>query len=155
MAGKLSVGLSKKLGLPGFRSVGAHCDVELTIDVDRADGGAEAIKNLSAKLYAACRQVVEEELARHQEGPSADFATPNSTEVHSEPPSAAADGAVKRRATIKQVRALSAIAFDRGMDLRELLLERFAKDRPEDLGLGEASKLIEELTHPPFSKSRH
>jgi hypothetical protein len=145
MSAKLTVGLTKKLGLRGFGSVGARCDIELMIGPDRIEFSEEEIGELSERLYAECRRAVEGELARCQEGADVNPAISGDQGCDSNGIDGQPDRSPKRLATIKQVRALSAIAFDRGIDLREVLRERFGEERPENLGIRQASKLIEEL----------
>jgi hypothetical protein len=50
-----------------------------------------------------------------------------------------------RLATVSQVRAIRAIANHAGANLSELLRERFNVGRPDDLSIGDASTLIDEL----------
>jgi hypothetical protein len=64
MAIKLSLGLTKKLGLPAYSSVGASCHLECEVDSStlQADGGqfhAEA-----QRLFRLCRQAVHDQLGR-------------------------------------------------------------------------------------------
>ena len=60
----INVGLSKKLGMPDFGSVGATCSV--TFEADHAllehdlDGFHQRVKN----AFAACHQAVQDQLAR-------------------------------------------------------------------------------------------
>jgi len=62
----LNVGLSKKVGLPDYGSVGASCSVQVELDAqllrDDLDGFHAQVRN----AYAACRQAVHDELSRHQ-----------------------------------------------------------------------------------------
>ena len=44
-----------------------------------------------------------------------------------------------------QVKALYAITKSQGLNLNQLLRERFRIGRPEQLSIGEASRLIDEL----------
>ena len=62
----LNVGLSKKLGLPDYGSLGATCNVAVELDAqllrDDLDGFHAQVRN----AYAACRQAIQDELSRHQ-----------------------------------------------------------------------------------------
>jgi len=64
----LSVGLSKKIGLPDYGSLGASCSVQVELDAallrDDIDGFETEVRN----AYTACRQAVQDELSRHQAG---------------------------------------------------------------------------------------
>jgi hypothetical protein len=72
---KLNVGLSKKLGLPDYGSLGASCYVEIELDqtliVSDLDGFHERVR----RTFTACRQAVDDELSRYRsagaEGPGA------------------------------------------------------------------------------------
>jgi hypothetical protein len=46
---------------------------------------------------------------------------------------------------VSQVRAIRAIANRAGVNLSELLRERFNVGRPDDLSIGDASTLIDDL----------
>ena len=50
-----------------------------------------------------------------------------------------------RSATVSQVRAIRAIANRNGANLNQLLRDRFNVGRPDDLSIGDASTLIDEL----------
>ena len=50
-----------------------------------------------------------------------------------------------RKATASQVRALHAIASRQGIDLAVTLQEHYGLDHAEDLSIGQASELIDEL----------
>ena len=68
---KLSVGLTKKLGLPHYSSVAASCYVELELDQSLVFLDLDAFYERVRKVYAVCRQSVAEELA-HQRASATD-----------------------------------------------------------------------------------
>ena len=63
---KLTAGVSKKLGLPGYSSVGAICHVEVELDSGLIQEAPEAFCAQVREVYAQCAESVDEELARHQ-----------------------------------------------------------------------------------------
>ena len=63
---KLNVGLSKKIGLPDYGSLGASCYIELELNNGLLDGGLSGIQAEAQRAFAACRQAVDDELARHR-----------------------------------------------------------------------------------------
>lgn len=79
---RLNIGLSKKLGLPDYGSLGASCNVDIELDAALLQTDPEAFQRHARNAYDACRRAVQEELARHQATP-----TPAPT---NHPPAAAA-----------------------------------------------------------------
>ena len=65
---KLNTGVSKKIGLPDYGSLGASCNLEIELD-HTVFSDPNAFKDRVRKAFSACRQAVEEELARHQSSP--------------------------------------------------------------------------------------
>lgn len=59
---KLSVGLSKKIGLPDYGSLGASCHVELELDQTLISSDLDGFHERVRRTFAACRQAVEDEL---------------------------------------------------------------------------------------------
>jgi hypothetical protein len=63
---KLNVGLSKKVGLPDYGSLGASCHIELELNNGLLDDGPRGFQAEAQRSFAACRQAVDDELARHR-----------------------------------------------------------------------------------------
>lgn len=63
---RLNVGVSKKLGLPRYSSVGVSCALEVELSSTLLDQGSDAFHERVNYIYRACREAVEEELARQQ-----------------------------------------------------------------------------------------
>jgi len=61
---KLNVGLSKKVGLPDYGSLGASCGMELELDSSLLQGNPEDLHRHIRAVYVACAQAVQDELAR-------------------------------------------------------------------------------------------
>ncbi len=82
---QLSVGLSKKQGLPDYGSIGASCSVTVELDGSLLQQDLESFHDHVKNAFVACSQAVNDELTR-QTGESA-------THVHSnghKPPSTSA-----------------------------------------------------------------
>jgi hypothetical protein len=146
---KIHVGLSKKVGLPDFGSLGASCNVEFEASYD-ALGDLDAFHQKVQRAYAACRQAVENELASESQanGAPANCRAPSNGNGHhngngSGRPAPRRSGG--RKATASQARALRAIADRQGLDLAAELRNRYGVERPEDLSITEASETIDSL----------
>lgn len=63
---KLNVGLSRKVGLPGYSSLGASCHVEVELDAAALREDPDAFQHHVRTAFNACRQSVSEELSRNQ-----------------------------------------------------------------------------------------
>ena len=148
---KLTVGLSKKVGLPNYGSLGATCGVEVELHNQALHADPEAFERQVRDAFAACAQAVQDELDRHRPPPAVpssdghpDRGRPDGDVGHPDRVS----GHRQRPATDSQVRALWAICGRRGVDLEGLVGERFGIDGPEGLSVAEASRLIDELQAP-------
>lgn len=142
---KLNVGLSKKIGQPDYGSLGASCQVEVELSANAITQDPDGFQEHVRKAFVACRQAVQDELAR-QSGPS----TPQRAPVDAgqqRRPDRAHDKS--RRATASQVRAINAIADRQNLRLQQRLEERFGVTHPSDLSITEASALIDELKGSP------
>jgi hypothetical protein len=70
MAVKLNVGVSKKLGMPEYSSVGASCNVEVELDPSLFQGDLAGFHERVRLAYVACHQAVHDELARLLNAPA-------------------------------------------------------------------------------------
>lgn len=61
---RLNVGLSKKVGLPDFGSLGATCNVELELDGAILQHDLDRFHKHVQHAFLACRQAVQDELSR-------------------------------------------------------------------------------------------
>ena len=129
----LSVGLSRKVGQPGFGSLGASCGVQVELDATLLHDDPEAFEARVRQAFAACRRAVRDELGLHAVD---DDSQPRAREVAELP------------ATRAQRRALAALAARRGVDLDSLVAGRHAARSPEELTRAEAGHLIDELQAP-------
>ena len=159
---KLNVGVSRKVGLPDYGSVGATCNVEVDLDGSLLKGDLEAFHAQVRHAYGAARQAVHDELARLQAaGTQAPTKPPARDAVNwSRPENGHARGngeAVPagrtaaetprpgKSATANQVKAIPSIARQKGADLVAILRSEYDVERPEDLTLRQASALIDRL----------
>ena len=169
MAVKLSIGLSKKMGLPRYSSLGASCYVELEIDPSLLDSNLTGFHEKVSRTFAVCQQAVDDQLAQQTHlpagtgnvsinnaprqvnlyGPVATAgnhaAEHHAAEHHigTDTEAAAGDG----KLTCRQLSAILAMVRRQQLDLLDLIQERFQLDRPEDLTIRQASRLINELNH--------
>lgn len=63
MSIKMSLGLSKKIGLPAYSSVGASCQLECELERSVLED-ADCLRQETQRLFGLCRQAVEEQLTR-------------------------------------------------------------------------------------------
>ena len=140
---KLNVGLSKKVGLPDYGSRGATVNLELELDSGLATD-ADRLKERIRQLFALAKASVDEELAASGVGSQpSDPHRGNGAASQGHTNGQRRDNT--RRATASQVRALSAIAERKQLDLAGILAERFGTRESAELSIVEASQLIDEL----------
>jgi hypothetical protein len=163
---KLHAGVSKKVGLPGFSSASASCTIEAELDSSLLNDTA-GFQIVVQKAYRSCEQAVHDQIARlTSDGPNTatEVAQPQEVvEVRTSPAISGArittngadtqvtnravfrDAPSPRPATASQVKAIRAIAARRKLDLVGLLRERFGLTTADELGIRQASALIDEL----------
>lgn len=147
MAAKLSVGLQKKLGLPGYSSIGASCHVEFEVETSLMESNLEGFHQKVQRVYSACQQAINEQLARYQSTPP-NLNDPPRTQLNGQNnPNPQQVKQESSRATRNQIRSIFAIARNQGLDPLQIVRTRFNLDLPEDLTIREASSLIDELKH--------
>ena len=135
---KVNVGLSRKVGEANYGSRGATVNfaVELEHSLVREP---EELKTKVRYLFALAKEAVEEELNGHDrqdgDGHGDNHHDGNGNQMTTN----------GRQATASQCRAIHAIASRNRIDLTQVLKERFHVGRPEDLGIGQASELIDDL----------
>ena len=158
---KLTVSLSKKVGLPEYSSVGASCSLECELDLTLLEGDREGLRQRVTAIYDACRQSVHDELARHNgeqvvpeshadTNPAAD---PVADRVSATPPAQSngngnGNGSEGRPATDKQIDYVHQLSDQvRGLGIRRLeSLAQKLFDKPVTaLQSFEASVLIDTL----------
>lgn len=142
---RIHVGLAKKVGQENFGSLGASCTVEFEVDGGYDNGSTERFQDAVRRAYAACREAVESELSAQESRQAAGIGGQQTTPTNRV--ANQTNGSQARRATTSQVRAIHAIANRNGADLASLL-SQFNVSRPDDLSIGHASALIDQLKNP-------
>lgn len=162
---KLSVGLSRKLGLPRYGSAGATCLVEMELSSDALKESARFFEQ-AEKALESCRAVVEKELAYQAQVNGLAPSTPEPEApvlatlqpvtlqgvTPAGPPSGREEGPRfyrerpnDRPATQRQLQAIERLALRLGANPTQWLHERIGDTPPHCLSLAEASALIDEL----------
>jgi hypothetical protein len=167
---KLHAGVSKKVGLPGFSSASASCTIEAELDSSLLQD-REGFQVVVRRAYQSCEQAVQDQIARlTSEGTEASQpqevvdvrtspaitgatvtripaaqCTTNGTDTRLTNRAVFRDTPSPRPATASQVKAIRAIAARRNIDLVGLLRERFGLTTADELGIRQASALIDEL----------
>ncbi len=152
---KLHAGVSKKVGLPGYSSASASCTIEAELDSSLLQDH-EGFQVVVRRAYQSCEQAVQDQIARlTSEGP--EVTQPQEIiEVRTQPTISGAkvtripagrfsNQPSPRPATASQVRAIRAICARRKIDLLSLLRDRYGLTTADELGIRQASNLIDEL----------
>ena len=153
---KLHAGVSKKVGLPGFSSASASCTIEAELDSSLLQDH-EGFQVVVQRAYQSCEKAVQDQITRlTSEGQHETNQPPEIVEVRTAPTITGAsvnrlsapqftNQPSPRPATASQVKAIRAIAARRKIDLVGLLREKFGLTTADELGIRQASNLIDEL----------
>ena len=156
---KLNVGVSRKVGLPNYGSVGASCNLEMELDAGLLEKDLDGFHARIRGAYVAAHQAVHDELARLQvpvddgaerasEKPSRALSRNGCATPNGNGSSSSLEGdrvRIRKSATPNQVKAIIAISRKQDVDLVGLLRHDYEAERVEDLTLREASELIDRL----------
>jgi hypothetical protein len=157
----LNVGVSRKMGLPDYGSIGASCNLQMELDAGLLDHDLDGFHARIRGAYVAAHQAVHDELSRLQAvGDVKTAPSPSASTVKREAngdhrANRNTNGTIakvqsdrprtRKPATASQVKAILAIARRQDADLVGLLRQEFDLERPEDLSLRQASQLIDLL----------
>ncbi len=138
---KVNVGLSRKVGEENYGSRGASVHVEMELDGSLVNDPAKLQERIR-QLFGLVRQSVADEL-----NGASGTGNGNRTNGHAEAKNGAQARQANnvRQATQSQVKAIFAITRSQGLNLGQLLRDRFQVERADDLSLKQASALIDEL----------
>jgi hypothetical protein len=151
---KLNVGLTKKLGLPDYGSIGASCHVEVELDDALLRSDLDRFQHQVRDAFIACRQAVHDELARHQgqsvqNTPVVATAPAPAPQPRSSPATrSASNGSNGRAASEKQLAYLMQLArriAGLGGGALEDVSQRLYEKSLHELNSFEASSLIDTL----------
>jgi len=149
---KTNIGVSRKVADNNYGSRGASVNLEVELDLALIND-PERFHDRIRQVFRLAQQAIDNELGR-QQGPAANSANNgqsangnghSTSNGHSPTNGNGKPRSSGRKATASQVRALHAIANRQGIDLALTLQERYGIDHAEDLGIGQASELIDEL----------
>jgi hypothetical protein len=145
---KLNIGLSRKVGDANYGSRGASVNVELEVDSSLVVEPAKFHERIR-QVFGLVRTSLAEELnGGNGHANSANGDTANDRQKSTGNGQNGINGqkpAAPRAATQSQVKALYAITKSQGLNLNQLLRERFRVGKPEQLSIREASQLIDDL----------
>lgn len=146
---RLNVGASKKVGESNYGSRGASVNLEMELDSTLVNDPPK-LQDRIRQLFGLVRTSLAEELNGNANGshrPSNGAAHDAGHEQHNggngNGPSQR--GNPPRPATQSQVKAIYAITRAQGLNVNQLLRDRYKIGKPEELSIKEASQLIDSL----------
>ena len=131
---KVNIGLSKKVGLPNYGSLGASAYVEFELDGGYDNGSTEKFQDAVRRAYAACREAVESELSAQDSDSKPQRAGQHQSPATNRAANQTNPATQTRGATTSQVRAIHAIANRNGVALAGVL-GQFSVSRPDELSI--------------------
>jgi hypothetical protein len=146
---RLNVGLSRKVGMPRFGSVGASCALEVELDQMLLFHNGDQLQEKVQAAFDACRQAVTDELVR-QAASDENGDERSSSQGNGQGGAHNGQQPAERPewylpATPRQLRAIEGIATRQRISLHTFLRDRGDKQFLNELTRVEASRLIEEL----------
>jgi hypothetical protein len=117
----LNVGVSKKIGLPNYSSLGASCHVECELESALLDRDPDGFHERVQRVYAACRQAVQDELSRHQLPAAGNRQIRNGRDGHGRHVLSRQNGAPQAR--LQQAQARTAMDRHEGVSVADADLE--------------------------------
>ncbi len=162
---KLSVGLNRKVGQPGYSSIGASVNLELELDSTLV-AEPERLQERIRELFGLAKASIDEELQTEPTQPASNVqhstgqAATNTRQSHATGRNGASRSTTNGYrsngngrqptnnpppATASQIRALHAIANRQGLNLEAVLQDRFDISDAATLTVAEASQMIDEL----------
>jgi hypothetical protein len=149
---KLSVGLTRKMGLPAYGSLGASCQLEVELDPHLVFSDIPTLQQRIRYLHGICRQAVEDELALRQESSAHEPRSVDSRpqEANGSDPHLPADQEAERTARASQRQLDYVLQLARqvpavGVAGLPRLAQHLFQKTPAELTCLEASSLIDVL----------
>ena len=140
----LNVNICKKVGEPDYGSRGASVSLQQELDTTLVQHPQELQAQIQ-QLFQQARDAVEQELFGRN-GHAVNGGSPHMSSSNGQTSANHRNG---RQATQSQVKAIHAIARQQRIDLHGLLSREYQVDRPEELTLANASRLIDDLKAVP------
>lgn len=142
----LNVGLSRKIGEPGYGSRGASVHVELEADSSLVNDPAK-LKDRIRQLFTLVRSSLDDELANGNGNGHANGNGNGNGHTEAKPETNGNGHSTNqpRPATQSQIKAIHAIAKARSLDLHSIIWQRFSVNRADELSIKQASELIDHI----------
>lgn len=154
----VTCGLSKKIGMPDFGSLGASCEIAFEVERSQLETNLDQFRSVVRNVFLQCKEAVEEQLSiqtqmRRPESAATVEVPQGLVKVIDPQPSALTQLPASLPAPVRhvgsittsQLRAIRAIARRVQTNALELIRIRFGKSSLEELDIRQASDVIDEL----------